>query len=130
MKTTVSMYERAYRLGQRHAGTGDMRYWYTRSIDKAYLMGYEGHEIDFTDIVSGYRYGDIPEGGVSFNYLDDMFEKGLSLAAVDGEKEVGSSMWFYDREKVKVSGIRLPFKGSDGETLILPLGIEQYDFEE
>ena len=102
------------------------QFWYTRSIDK----GYDGQEIYFTDIVPGYRYSDIPEGGVSFDYLDDVFEKGLSLAAVDGEKKVVPSMWFSDREKVKVSEIRLPFKGSDGETLILPLGIEQYDFEE
>ena len=73
---------------------------------------------------------DIPEGVVSFDYFDDVFEKGLSLAAGDGEKKVVPSMWFSDREKVKVSEIGRPFKGGDGKTLILPIGIEQYDFKE
>lgn len=37
-------------------------------------------------------------------------------------------MWFADREKIEFSGILLPVTGSDGEPLVLPLEIEQYDF--
>lgn len=70
-------------------------------------------------VVTGYRYGNIPESGLSFNYADDRAEKGLSLAAINNTDEVGSTVWFTDRKVVTVSGVLLPVTGSDGEPLIL-----------
>jgi len=128
MKTTAEMFEKAYRLGRKYSESGEIACFFTKCFDVAFDYGFQGIEIDFDDVVTGYRFGEIPEGGVSYNYRDCQFEDGLSLACVDGETEVGSSMWFSDRKRVSVRGIRLPKKGSDGETLVLPIGIEQSDF--
>ena len=38
-------------------------------------------------------------------------------------------MFFQDRQKVEVKGLLVSAKGSDGEPLILPLGVDQWDFE-
>jgi hypothetical protein len=46
---------------------------------------------------------------------------------LEGQKEVGSSIWFLEREKVKVEGLLLPFTGSDGEPLVIPYCVEDYD---
>jgi len=60
---------------------------------------------------------------LSYNYRDQVSERGLSLANLEGEDEVGSSMFFKDRGLVQVSGVLLPKTGSDGEPLILPINI-------
>jgi hypothetical protein len=71
-------------------------------------------------VVSGYRYGAVPQSLLSQNYAEDKPECGVSLAALDGQKEIGSTMWFSDRKKVAVRGILVPRKGSDGEPLVIP----------
>ena len=124
----INYLRRAYNLGKRHAESGDYCAWYTPRLEMAYNLGYEGIGVDFDNIVSGYRYGKCPEHE-SINFADNRKEHGVSLAALDGQKEVGSSVWFCDREKVSVNGLLISATGSDGEPLIIPLDMdEQYDF--
>lgn len=101
--------------------------FYTPSLQVAFELGQNGIDLSGQPDVNGYRYGNIPESGLSHNYMDDRSERGLSLVAIDGQKEVGSSIWFCDRKKVKASGLLLPKKGSDGEPLILSYDIEDND---
>lgn len=127
-KEQIGYLVRAYNMGMRHAQTGNYCCWYTPRLEMAYLLGYEGIRVDFDNMVSGYRYGECPERE-SWNYAEDRKEVGVSLAALDGDKEVGSSIWFCDRERVSVTGLLIDAKGSDGEPLIIPLDMnEQYDF--
>lgn len=129
MKTTIEQYKKVYSEGKAAAGDFDKyRFFYTPIFNAVFEMGLNGEDIDFDKIVEGYRYGAVPESGRSYNYREEVLEKGCSLACVDGEKEVGSSVWFCDRPKVRVKGILLEERGSDGEALVLPLGIEQDDF--
>ena len=130
MKTQdqINYMKKAYELGRKHASNGNYCSWYTPRLEMAYNLGYDGIEVDFENPVSGYRYGACPERN-SFNYAENRKEVGVSLAALDGQKEVGSSMWFCDREKVNVTGLLISEKGSDGEPLIIPLDMdEQYDY--
>lgn len=130
MKTQdqINYMKKAYELGRKHASNGNYCSWYTPRLEMAYNLGYDGIEVDFENPVSGYRYGSCPEHN-SFNYAENRKEVGVSLAALDGQKEVGSSMWFCDREKVSVKGLLISEKGSDGEPLIIPLDMdEQYDY--
>ncbi len=124
----INYMKKAYELGRKHAANGNYCSWYTPRLEMAYNLGYDGIEVDFENPVSGYRYGVCPER-TSFNYAENRKESGVSLAALDGQKEVGSSMWFCDREKVNVTGLLISDKGSDGEPLIIPLDMdEQYDY--
>lgn len=124
---TISDYKRAYELGKKHAEECDLCGWYTPFLQASYDLGYEGIEVDFSKVVKAERYGDLPNG-CSYNYADNKKEMGVSASNLVGEKEIGSSLWFTDREKIVFEGILLPIKGSDGEPLLLPLGVEQYDF--
>lgn len=118
----------AYNIGKRHAATGNYTSWYTPRLQMAYNLGYDGISVDFDNIVTGYRFGECPERE-SWNYANDCKECGVSLASLDGGKEAGSSIWFADREKVRVEGLLIDAKGSDGEPLIIPLDMnEQYDY--
>lgn len=124
----IKYLRKAYNLGKRHAENGNFTSWYTPRLQMAYNLGYEGIAVDFDNVVSGYRYGVCPEHE-SWNYAENRKEWGVSLAAIDGAKEVGSSMWFSEREKVHVRGLLINEKGSDGEALIIPLDMkEQYDY--
>lgn len=130
MKTQdqINYMKKAYELGRKHASNGNYCSWFTPRLEMAYNLGYDGIDVDFENPVSGYRYGACPERS-SFNYAENCKEVGVSLAALDGEKEVGSSMWFCDREKVNITGLLIDKKGSDGEPLIIPLDMdEQYDY--
>lgn len=40
--------------------------------------------------IVGYRYGEAPEGGRSWNYRERKFECGVSMACVGYDKEIGS----------------------------------------
>lgn len=40
--------------------------------------------------IVGYRYGEAPESGKSYNYRDNCFEPGVSMAQVGFDKEVNS----------------------------------------
>lgn len=124
----IKYFRKAYELGRKHASNGNYCSWYTPRLEMAYNLGYDGIEVDFENIVRGYRYGVCPKYN-SFNYAENRKELGVSLAAIDGQKEVGSSIWFCDRDKVNVTGILIGEKGSDGEPLIIPLDMdEQFDY--
>ena len=124
----IQYLRRAYNLGVKDAKNNNYTCFYTPRLQMAYNLGYEGIEVDFGKIVKGYRYGQCPEQE-SWNYLSNTKEDGVSLAALDGGKEVGSSIWFTDREKINVEGVLISSKGSDGEPLIIPLDFnEQFDF--
>ncbi|MBO4498779.1 MAG: hypothetical protein J5732_00805 [Bacteroidaceae bacterium] len=126
--TQIELIKRAYNLGTKDCKDGGYTSFYTPRLQLAYNLGYSNIPVDFDNVVSGYRYGECPERA-SWNYASNTWEDGVSLAALDGEKEVGSSVWFADREKVQVRGLLIASKGSDGEPLVVPLDMtEQYDF--
>ena len=127
---TINDYKRAYNIGVKDAKRCGYTSWYTPVLGAAYNLGYEGYTIDFDTVVTAERYGELPEGSnVSFNYRENTKELGVSVACLKGEEEVGSCMFFQDRQKVEVKGLLVSAKGSDGEPLILPLGVDQWDFE-
>ena len=128
MDTTVKLYMRVYKAGEWCRKNGVYQGYYTQCLSKAFELGYNGIKVDFNDVVICRRAGYIPAGGISYNYREQIYERGLSVINVTGEEEVGSSVWFSDRKIITVKGIRLPFTGSDDETLILPLGVEQFDY--
>ena len=128
MKTTVKMYKKAYEAGIQDEKNGWYRGYHTAIFNAVYDCGRKGVKIDFGKVVKAVRYGDVPEGGRSKNYRDDYMEDGTSVAYIEGGEEVGSSIWFKDRNKVSLIGILLDQKGSDGESLLLPLNLDQYDF--
>lgn len=104
-----------------------LRSYYTPVLQVAFELGQQGVDLSGQPTVSGWRYGNIPDSGLSYNYRDRKSERGLSLAQLDGEPEVGSSMWFTDRKKIRVTGLLLPYRGSDGEALVLPYGVDCND---
>lgn len=132
MTTTVSKYRSAYNYGandkKNHNSYTNNSNWYLKAFALCYQYGFDGIEIDWDNIVECERAGSVPECGVSYNYLSGEYEKGLSVLRVKGEEEIASAMWFSERPTVTIKGIRLPFTGSDGETLILPLDIPEIDF--
>lgn len=128
MKTTIELYKKAYKAGQWCKENNDFQSFRTKCLDKAWELGFRGIEINFDDIVTCVRAGEIPDGGISYNYREQENEDGLSVLNVIGENEIGSAVWFSERENITVKGIRLPLTGSDDETLILPLDINQYDY--
>ena len=125
---TIANYKYAYLNGKKDARNVDYSSYYTPVLEAAYDLGREGIEIDFENIVIAERYGELPESGVSYNYRDGYKDKGVSAASIKGEEPVGSYIWFTDNVKIEFKGVLLPVKGSDGEPLLLPLGVEQYDF--
>lgn len=100
--------------------------YYTPVLQAAYSLGQQGVDLSTAPIVEGVRYGAAPEMGVSHNFANDVSEAGLSLAQVAGGKEIGSSIWFKDRKAYEYRGV-LVGEGSDGEAVILPLHVENFD---
>lgn len=69
--------------------------------------------------VTAWRYGDIPEGGRSYNYRDRHEEMGVSAAEVVGGPS-GFGLWQSDRPVRWIKGFwREDITGSDGEPLIV-----------
>ena len=99
----------------------------TPTLSIALDLGRRGISLQDAPVVSGIRYGKAPEGGISNNYRDGISERGLSLAKVDDADEIGSVIWFEGREERRYTGILLPYKGSDGEALILAEGVDNLD---
>lgn len=118
VKVTRDQIVRANDQGLRDRDTGDWLSYYTPTLQVAYNLGQAGRDISGQPDVAGYRYGKAPESYISHNHADDRSEHGLSLAAIDGEPEVGSSVWFADRRVYRYTGL-LAGRGSDGEPLIL-----------
>lgn len=101
-------------------------FWHTPVLQKAFNLGQLGIDLSDAPVVRGIRYGKAPESGISHNYADDKSERGLSLAQEAGCKEIGSTVWFGDRKAYEYRGVKVG-TGSDGETIILPLHVENLD---
>lgn len=127
-KTNRDSILKANEAGLRHK-TDDSIWWsyHTPIYNIAYSLGKDGISLKGQSDVTGYRYGKAKDLGISHNYREDRSEKGLSLAFLEGEQEVGSAMFFKDRKLFKYTGILLPYKGSDGEPLILPYGLDDLE---
>jgi len=126
-KLKRDIYLKVNKMGMEHKKTQNYVSFYTPALDVAYELGHKGIDLSKQPDVIGYRYGKHPPTGISQNYRDKMSEKGLSLSNLEGEDEVGSSIFFKDRKKYKYNGLLLPYKGSDGENLILPYDLELWD---
>lgn len=98
--------------------------WIFNDFDanELFEIGRQGHE--FPEIASGWRYGNIPESGRSYNYREQVAERGVSMMQLDGKDKMktlaemrGS---FDNRPKINVIGLLNPLEvGGDGEPLIL-----------
>lgn len=93
--------------------------YYTPAMQVAFEAGQKGIDLSKQPDVTGYRYGKAPDSGISTNYAEGRSERGLSLANLKGGKKVGSTIWFEGRKRYKYTGLLLPWKGSDGEPLII-----------
>lgn len=118
-----------YGLAEHKRDNDEWTSWYTPVLQIAYEYGRRGIDLSDCDDVSGYRYGNIPDGGLSINHRDHESERGLSLAAIDGCEENWIVIFLLERPKIKVSGLLLPKTGAEGEPLILAYGLEQYDYQ-
>jgi len=122
--------QRAYKAGQaaaqKHETIEDAVYAgsYEPTMDRAegiaWDMGFAGRTLK---IVTGWRYGKIPAEGVSKNYLDQRYERGVSLMAIDGEntitaQAVAEGMAASSRPVVRVKGY-FSGRGACGEPLII-----------
>lgn len=112
--------------GLRHRDGSNYWSYRTPVLQCAYDLGQNGVDLKDAPIVKGIRYGKAPESGISTNFQSQTAEKGLSLAQEYGKKEIGSSVWFAERKAYEYRGIKVGV-GSDGETLILPLHVENLD---
>ena len=83
----------------------------------AWAMGWDGRDLVE---VTGWRLGAIPESGRSYNHMDDCWERGVSLMALDGDEMISAvaSMAAADRPIVRVRGY-LSGHGADGEPLVI-----------
>ena len=76
-------------------------------------------------IVTGWRYGNIPASGRSFNHRDGFCEQGVSVMATDEDDETQDkiSAFFVEisgKPKIKITGyLNTISKGSDGEPLLV-----------
>ena len=116
----------ANKQGLGHKDSEEYDSYRTPVLQAAYNLGRLGKDLSGAEIVSGIRYGKSPDSGISYNYASDRSENGLSLAQERGGKEIGSAMWFADRKAYEYRGVKVGI-GSDGETIILPLHVENLD---
>ena len=109
------------------AGMNEIEYvsYHTPVLQIAFDLGQDGIDLSEQPVATGYRYGIAPESFISYNSREQISERGLSLAAINGKKEIGSSVWF-NGKKHEYTGILLPYKGSDGENLILAFDAENW----
>ena len=113
-------------INQEGLNTKEYQSYHTPVLQIAFDLGQQGININELPVVTGYRYGKAPDSFISFNYTDNKSERGLSLAKIEGEEETGSSIWFLGRKKYKYTGYLLPYRGSDGEPLILAFNAENW----
>ena len=126
-KITREAILKANAAGLKHQNTGTYWSYYTPTLQIAYDCGQMGIDLSTCEDVTAWRHGDPPESYISTNYMDNKSERGLSCMAILGEREVGSAIFFRDRNKVTIKGLLLPYKGSDGEPLILCYDAPNYD---
>lgn len=91
--------------------------------DEFYLwfrLGVEGHEDP--EFVTAVRIGEIPKTKVSRNFRDQFQENGVSVLWIEGDENDrgdGTFEIFNDGKKIRIAGWRSPWRGSDGEPLLL-----------
>ena len=91
----------------------------------SYEAGREGKEMP--EFLEGWRYGDIPSEGKSYNYRDQRKEYGTSMMEVNhkGEKketqdQLGTMFGMRERPKRRLMGwLNTVRKGADEEPLLL-----------
>jgi len=133
MKTTKELYDKVIDYAENDIKSDNFTGFYTPVFERLYNLVRGGVKVDTNKIVKAFRYGNVPENGLSYNYRDNECENGTSVARIDGKNEINGinikySLLFSDRKEVEVTGILMPLYGSDGENLVLPFGIEQFDF--
>jgi len=90
---------------------------------KFFEIGLAGAEMPYK--VTGWRYGNIPKEGKSYNFREGQFESGVSLMEVYGGKKTQdefSAMFIKAKNRpiVKVTGyLNTLNTGADGEPLLL-----------
>lgn len=93
-------------------------YW---PILKAFQMGFDGQPWEVKEYE---RLGDGPSGGPSYNYREQMPEKGVSVITDEWLKSIAGIFFtakYGDRKMVKFNGVFTGFYGGDGEPLVLPV---------
>ncbi len=127
---TLEDYKAVYNTAKRDRKNFNIRDYYTPALSRLYNLALEDDftiDFDALEYVKGYRYGKLPKGGASYNFREEVWEVGVSLARIEGGEEIPSAMWYYERKEIEVFGWLLPMKGSDGEPLILAEGYENWD---
>jgi len=128
MLITATQLKKTNAAGIRHSDTDTFWNYYSPLLQAAYDLGKSGVSIADCDVVTGWRYGAVPEFGVSRNYQTDESEGGCSMAKIDGIESTWKSFLMTDRNRVTVKGILLPVTGSDDEQLVFPVDcIENMD---
>ena len=138
MKKLSAKYQKAYDFGREVAQKNiditelaygmhgeDMREMFdaimmSHETSTLFDLGYDGEELQY---VTGWRYGDIPVDGRSINFLDQKYEKGVSLMAIDGEEPTAAARLYemfnsWGKRKIRVGGW-LVGRGGDGEPLVI-----------
>jgi hypothetical protein len=103
-----------------HDSDGDYWNYYSPVLQAAYNLG-RSEGLRTGDLVTGWRYGSVPEFGVSKNYVTDESEGGLSMAKINGMESTWKSFLMTERDRVEVTGVLSPLTGSDDEPLIFPV---------
>ena len=93
----------------------------TPALATFFDLGYAGKPLP--EYVTGWRFGAIPESGISYNFRGNRPEKGLSIMAIDGEEPTDDAKLYaiFNHSKgdiVRVGGWLVGF-GSDGEPLLI-----------
>ena len=119
---TAIEYKEANAAGLRHRESGVRWGYYTPTLRVAYNLGLDGISLQDAEEVEAFRFGKAPESFISWNYREDMSEKGLSVYT-DGDV-IRSE--FADRKVYTYRGI-VSGRGGDDELLILSFDAENLD---
>jgi len=103
-------------------GFDEIPAWWTPEDYEVAKAGFISAEIP--TIVNGWRWGNIPQRGFSFNYADNQREMGVSVMEVYGgeatQDNLSALFLSRGRNKVEVIGwLNTVSKGSDGEPLLM-----------
>ena len=113
-------FEKANKLGLAGADVC----FYSPLLNVAFDLGCNGQSIDDCEIINCFRFGGLPDTGVSHNHASDCSEKGLSVYT---DSDVIRAEFEERGNKVELRGIKVA-TGSDGEPVVLPLDIvESWD---
>ena len=96
--------------------------YYTPVLRVAYNLGLKGISLQNAETATCFRFGKAPENFISWNYLENACENGLSVYT---EKSIIRSE-FLSRQKYEYTGL-ISGTGGDGETLILCFDAQNFD---